>query len=315
VHHGLDKSRKMNLSDLLPHCDGLRLVRDKNFSGLAYLGHKPRSKSELLFLGDRKFLPRLLGRNCVGGVITTDDIAEELPDFLGVLVHEKPMQAFFAIHQNLVDRGVFYRQVEANLIDPTARIHPSAIIAAHSVRIGCNAVIGPNVIVHPRSTIGDNTIVRDGSVIGSEGFEYKRLENRLVPIPHAGGVTIGPDCEVQALCAIDAGLFGNDTLIGQGCKLDNFVHIAHGVVVGDRCLFAAAAMLAGAVTVGNDVRIDPNSSIGHEITIGDGAYVSMGAVVGTDVAPGQRVTGNLAIEHSLFLRFWSQLRTGRLTKK
>ncbi|RFO98804.1 hypothetical protein DIC66_02710 [Rhodoferax lacus] len=305
----------MKLSALLPHCDGLRLVRDQSFSGLAYLGHTPRSESELLFLGDRKFLPRLLGRNGVGGVITTEDIAAELPNFMGVMVHEKPMQAFFAIHQSLVDRGVFYRQPEPNQIDPTARIHPRAVIADHSVRIGCHAVIGPNVIVHARSTIGDHTIIRDGSVIGSEGFEYKHMGNSLIPIPHAGGVTIGPDCEVQALCAIDAGLFGGDTRLGQGTKLDNFVHIAHGVVIGDRCLLAAAAMLAGAVTVGNDVRIDPNCSIGHEVTIGNDAYVSMGAVVGTNVAPRQRVTGNLAIEHSLFLRFWSQLRTGRLTKK
>lgn len=305
----------MRLSDLLAHATELELGREGEFSGLAYLGHRPQSGSELLFLGDRKFIPRLLRRSGVGGVVTTREIANEIPDGLGILLHAQPMRAFFEIHQSLFDRGVFYRQPEPNQIDPTARIHPRAVIAEHSVRVGRHVVIGPNVILHPRSTIGDNTIIRDGSVIGSEGFEYKRFSDRLVPIPHAGGVTIGADCEVQALCAIDAGLFGADTRLGQGTKLDNFVHIAHGVVIGERCLLAAAAMLAGAVTVGDDVRIDPNCSIGHEVVIGNGAYVSMGAVLGTDVAPGERVTGNLAVEHSQFLRFWKQLRSGRLTNR
>lgn len=292
----------MKLSDLLTHAATLQLGRDGEFSGLAYLGHRARSGSELLFLGDRQFIPRLLRRSGIGGVVTTPEIAKEIPDNLGILLHAQPMRAFFEIHQSLFDRGVFYRQREPNKIDPTARISPQAVIAEHSVRVGRHAVIGPNVIIHPRSTIGDNTIIRDGSVIGSEGFEYKRFSDRLVPIPHTGGVTIGADCEVQALCAIDAGLFGRDTILGSGTKLDNFVQIAHGVVIGERCLIASGAMLAGAVIVGDDVRIDPSCSVGHEVVIGDGAYISMGAVVGGNVAPGRRVTGNLAIEHSMFLR-------------
>lgn len=305
----------MRLSDLLAHAAELELGREGEFSGLAYLGHRPQSGAELLFLGDRDFIPRMIARSGVGGVLTTREIADQIPNSFGILIHPQPMQAFYAIHQSLVNRGVFYRHPEPNQIDSTARIHPRAVIAEHSVRVGRHAVIGPNVILHPRSTIGDNTIIRDGSVIGSEGFEYKRFSDRLVPIPHAGGVTIGADCEIQALCAVDAGLFASDTRIGQGTKLDNFVHIAHGVVIGERCLIGGAAMVAGAVIVGDDVRIDPNCSIGHEVVIGNGAYVSMGAVVGANIAPGKRVTGNLAVEHSQFLRFWTQLFSGRITSR
>jgi UDP-3-O-[3-hydroxymyristoyl] glucosamine N-acyltransferase len=295
----------MKLVDLVSLCDGLYLMRDQKFSGLAYLGHEPRSQSELIFLGDRKFLPNLLWRKGVAGVITTKDISADLPDGLGVLIHEEPMKAFYAIHEKFIEQGVFYRQPKPNQIHPSARIHPRAVIAEHSIHIGRNVIIGPNVILHSQTTIGDNSIIRDGSVIGGEGFEYKKINNYLVPITHAGGVEIGPDCEVQALCTIDRGLFGGDTKIGKNSKLASLVHIAHGVVIGESCLITAGSVIAGAVTVANNVRMDPNCSIGHEVFIGDGAYVSMGAVVGVNVAPARRVTGNLAIEHSAFLNFWS----------
>lgn len=304
----------MRLSDLPLNSLASQVLRDAEFDGLGYLGHRPNSSREIVFCGDAKFRQRLNSRGGIAAVVCPAELASIVPSTMGVIAHSSPADAFFDLHTHLAETG-FYGMSEPTRIHPTASIHPTAVIAERGVIVGEDASIGPHVILHEGSSIGARTIIRDGTVVGSEGFEFKRLGGKLVPIRHMGGVHIGADCELQSHCAVDKALFGGATVIGDGCKLDNFVHIAHGVVLGEGCLLAACVMLAGAVVVGSHVRIDPNSSIGHEVTIGDRAYISMGAVVGADVNPGQRVSGTFAVDHSLAMRLWAALRSGRLLKR
>ena len=125
---------------------------------------------------------------------------------------------------------------------------------------------------------------------------------------HAGGVRLGDRVELQANTCVDRAIFGGFTEIGEDTKCDNLVHIAHNVKIGRRCLLAAQAMIAGSVTIGDDVWIGPSAAVLSEITIGDGAYVTIGSVVTRNVAPGQHVTGNFAIDHDKFIVFLKTIR-------
>ena len=292
----------MKVSEIFPVGSRGEVYRDGDVTGLSYLGHVPKSERELLFISSSKYLRKMVSREGVGAVITTQELADAFDDSIAVIIDDDPMELFFETHKFLIGNAKIYQAPFENQISDSAVIHPTAAIAEHSVIIGDNVVIEPNVVVHSYSKIGDRTVIRAGSVIGAEGFEYKRFGDALLSIPHGGGVSIGHDCEIQCLTVIDRALFGYDTTLGNHTKVDNLVHVAHGCVVGDRCLIVTGAVLGGAVIVEDDVRIDPNSSIAHETRVKQGAYVSMGAVVGSDVPEGSRVSGNLAVDHTQYLR-------------
>jgi UDP-3-O-[3-hydroxymyristoyl] glucosamine N-acyltransferase len=114
--------------------------------------------------------------------------------------------------------------------------------------------------------------------------------------------------ELQANCCISKSVFGGFTEIGEDSKFDNMVHIAHNVKMGKRCFAAACAMIAGSVTIGDDVWIGPAAAITSEVDIGDKASITVGSVVSRNVAPGQKVTGNFAIDHDRFIEFIKSIR-------
>ncbi|HVO31403.1 MAG TPA: UDP-3-O-(3-hydroxymyristoyl)glucosamine N-acyltransferase, partial [bacterium] len=104
--------------------------------------------------------------------------------------------------------------------------------------IGDDCVIYPNVVVWERCTVGRRCLLHSGTVIGDDGFGYRRDENGHQKIRHVGHVEIGDDVEIGANCAIDRGTFGR-TVIGNGTKIDNLVHLAHNVRIGERTLIIA----------------------------------------------------------------------------
>ena len=195
----------------------------------------------------------------------------------------------------------FFAQKREGYIAPTAAI-------SYGVKIGRGTVVHEHVTIYPNARIGKNVIIHAGTVIGSDGFGFKRNETgRLEKFPQIGGVVIGDDVECGANCTIDRAALGY-TVIGDGTKLDNLVHIAHGVRIGKRCLLAACVMVAGGVKIGDDVWVGPSAAISSELTIGDGAYITIGSVVTKDVAPGQKVTGNFAIDHDRFIAHLKEIR-------
>jgi UDP-3-O-[3-hydroxymyristoyl] glucosamine N-acyltransferase len=215
---------------------------------------------------------------------------------------------FVALQNALVrDTDFYWKDAPSEIMEDT-NIHPSAFISSKSVRIGHRVVIGPNASVLERTILGDDVTIRAGCVVGTEGFEFKRIGGEILPVFHDGGVRLGNRVEVQANTCISRGLFGATTEIGDDTKIDNLVHVAHNVRIGKRCLIAANAMLGGSATLGDDVWIGPGAQISSGVRIGDRASVTLGSVVTKDVAPGERVTGNFAIKHEKFIDFIRSIR-------
>lgn len=288
-----------------------RLVRDSEFESLGYVTHRINSRPFLAVAANERFLGVAIQNPKVSAILTSDNLAAQVPENLGLIASPAALHDFYRLHHHLMDATDLYIQDNATRIDPSARIAASARIAERRVSIGARTVIEEGVVIGEGSSIGDDCVIRANTVIGSEGFEFKKLDGNLVFIRHAGGVSIDHGVRIHAGCMIDKGLFRDPTRIGEGSCLDNLVHVAHGVQIGRQCIIAANAVLAAAVIVGDGARIDPNATVAHEIEIGQNAYVSMGAAVASNVAANARVSGNFAYDHADFVRNFVATRSRR----
>ncbi len=228
-------------------------------------------------------------------------------------------------------------------IHPTAVIHETAKIG-DGCKIGANCYVGkdvvlangiilyPNVCVFDETTIGDNTIAWSGTVIrerciigshcifhtnvsiGADGFGYRPSDDGrgLVKIPQIGNVIIGNYVEIGANSCVDRAKFSS-TIIGDGCKIDNLVQIAHNSVMGRSCIMAGHSGLAGSVTLGDGVIIGGSASIKDHTNIESGATVGAGSGVMNNVKAGETVLGYPAQDSRDMLKQWVAMR--RLVKK
>ena len=228
-------------------------------------------------------------------------------------------------------------------IHPTAVIHETAKIG-NGCKIGANCYVGkdvelgnevilyPNVCVFDETIIGHKTIVWSGTVIrerciigsncifhtnvsiGADGFGYRPSDDGrgLVKIPQIGNVIIGHFVEIGANSCVDRAKFSS-TIIGDGCKIDNLVQVAHNSVMGRSCIMAGHSGLAGSVTLGDGVIIGGSASIKDHTNIDSGATVGAGSGVMNDVKAGQTVLGYPAQDARDMLKQWVAMR--RLVKK
>jgi UDP-3-O-[3-hydroxymyristoyl] glucosamine N-acyltransferase len=180
-------------------------------------------------------------------------------------------------------------------------IHPSASIDTNEVIIGNACVIKSKAVIEKNSKLGNNVTIGHGTIIGSEGYEVRRIGKELIPVVHVGGVIIHDDVVIGSKVCIDKALFTDDTEIMERSRIDNFTYVGHGVKIGKRCSIGASVMIGGKVIIGDDVVIEPRAVITDQIAIGEKAYISMGAVITKDILPDQRVTKrvkrNFSIDH------------------
>lgn len=223
-------------------------------------------------------------------------------------------------------------------IHPTAVVHETAKIG-QGCKIGANSYVGKNVvlangvILYPNVTILDDTVIGPATVvwsgtvirerteigaycifhtnvsIGADGFGYRPREDGrgLHKIPQIGNVVIGNAVEIGANSCVDRGKFSS-TIIGDGCKIDNLVQIAHNCVMGRSCIMAGSSGLAGSVTLGDGVVVGGSASITDHVTVHSGATVGGGSGVMNDVPAGGTVLGYPATEAREMLKQWVALR-------
>jgi UDP-3-O-[3-hydroxymyristoyl] glucosamine N-acyltransferase len=192
-------------------------------------------------------------------------------------------------------------------IDPTAHIGPNCVVGervrlgARSVLLGGNHIgrdcqIGddvclfPNVVLYERTQIGHRVVIHAGTAIGSDGYGYVLDEDQHRKMLQVGNVIIHDDVEIGANAAIDRGALG-PTVIGQGTKIDNLVHIAHNVVIGRHCLIMGQVGFAGSTRLGDYVVIASQSGIAGHLTLGNQATVGAKSGVMRDIPDKGTVLG------------------------
>jgi UDP-3-O-[3-hydroxymyristoyl] glucosamine N-acyltransferase len=184
------------------------------------------------------------------------------------------ISSLFAKHRN-----PYADQTPSNFIHETAEVDDSAVIGPN-VYIGPECKIGKNSVIHANSSlamnveIGKNTIIHFNSILGSDGFGYAPQKDGYIKIEQLGKLIIGDNVEIGAGCTIDRGAIEN-TEIHNGVKLDNQVHIAHNVILGEHSAIAASCAIAGSTTVGKNLQMGGLSGILGHLNIADN--VSIGA--------------------------------------
>ncbi len=202
----------------------------------------------------------------------------------------------------------------AAVVDEEARLGAGVNVGANSVieagaSIGAGSAIGPGcivgagceigprcrlrraVVLYPGVRLGRNVQIDANSVIGADGFGYAFDGGKSVKIHHGGSVRIGDDVDIGAGTTIDRGVM-EDTVIGNGVKIDNQVQIAHNCVIGEHTVICGCAAIAGSVVVGKHcVMGGASGAVGH-ITIADGVEVSAMSLVSRSIAePGRYSSG------------------------
>jgi UDP-3-O-[3-hydroxymyristoyl] glucosamine N-acyltransferase len=205
------------------------------------------------------------------------------------------------------------RDADEPAVSPEARIGAGVRIARGAViypgvTLGDGASVAEHAVLYGNVQVGARSTIGAGSVLGRPGFGFVSgpVGERL-RMPHPGGVRIGDDVELGALCTVDAGTLA-PTRIGARTKLDAHVHVAHNVVIGCDCYVAAQAGFAGSVVLGDGVLVGGQAGIADHCTIGDGARVLAQAGVIGDVPAGAEYAGYPAQPRGQWLRAWATLR-------
>ncbi len=188
-----------------------------------------------------------------------------------------------------------------------SRIHPHATIHCDA-EMGNDCEVHSGAVIHPGVRLGDRCIVHSGAVIGADGFGFQPSKAGWRKVLQVGGVLIGNDVDVGANSTIDCGAI-DDTVIGNGVKIDNQVQIAHNCHIGDHTAIAGCVGIAGSARIGKRCMLGGAVMVVGHLTICDDVVVSGGSLVASSIdTPGQ-YTGIFPITtHREWLHIAARLR-------
>jgi len=281
---------KLVLKDICKEINTLNFLGDYDtiITNVKSIEDESIGSNTLLWCNDnnKKKLSNLTKGNCIVSLKTFQFIqSEKLEKKITWIIVEEPRLVFSKILKLF-----FVEAKQFGVIANSSFIHANVKYDKTKIKIGHNVVINKNVTLGDFVEIGANTVINDtiiednvkigcNNTIGGTGFGYEKNEDGIPElIPHIGNVILKSNVEIGNNTCIDRAVLGS-TIINQNVKIDNLVHIAHGVNIGKNSMVIANSMIAGSVIIGENVWISPSSSIIQKIEIGSNSLVGMGSVV------------------------------------
>lgn len=317
-------TEKIKSSDLAQMVSG-NLIGSPDIEIQSVESLKNASPSDVSFLANKKYTEQL--QKSDAGVIFVDrEFKTEEKGNKSIIVCDNPNIAFskaveffapeainypsgiqsgaFVAESAEIGKGVHIGQNA--VIDEHVSIGDGSVICAGTYlgqycKIGRKNLIYQNVTIRERCLIGDMCIIHPGTVIGSDGYGFVPDEKGIMKLPQLGIVQIDHDVEIGSNCTIDRARFGK-TQIKSGVKIDNLVHIAHNVVVGECTLLIGQCGVAGSAEIGKGCIIAAKAGINGHISIGDGVKVAGTSGVVKSVEPGGIVVGTPAESQRDFIK-------------
>jgi len=291
---------------------------------------------DLTFLANPKYEKHVAATNASAILVAAsfDTKRSGLPSHLTFIKVPDPYVAFLRVMKLITPMpDPFWKGIHSTaVVAPTASIGKNVSLGAH-VTVGDHAVVGDNAkighgcvvgdsaligegsLLYPNATVnhgcrvGRNAIIQSGAVIGSDGFGFApKPDGSYEKIPQMGIVVLEDDVEVGANCTIDRATLGQ-TLLMKGVKLDNMVHIAHNVVVGENTVIAAQTGISGSTKVGKNVIIAGQVGIVGHIEIADRTVLMAKTGVSKNTEPGVTYWSSPAKEHKRALKIEVILRS------
>jgi UDP-3-O-[3-hydroxymyristoyl] glucosamine N-acyltransferase len=304
---------------------GCRLEGDGKTTITRVAGIEQAQAGDVTFVDNPRYVPRLSDTKA-SAVIAGEDIAVPAGATFAILRSKQPYVDFARAVGLFLPSSAPAKGIDTlSAIAPDATIGPDVSIAPF-VTIGPGASVGARTIVYPHATVGagasigedcrihsqcsirervvvgNRVILHDGVVVGSEGFGFaKQADGTHLKIPQAAGVVIEDDVEIGANSTIDRPAVG-ETRIQAGTKIDNLVHIAHGVSVGRRVLLAAQVGISGSAVLEDDVILAGQAGVAGHLRIGKGAMATAQSGIPSSIEPGEYVSGSPAMPHKDWLK-------------
>lgn len=253
---------------------------------------------------DPGLLDRLTAAAPVVAVVPPGTAAGGVPDGVGLLEASDPKYAYAVLLRALVplyaergrepgSRGVGTVVGEGALIGRDVTMEEYVTVAPGAV-IGDGCYLMRGAAVGPRVRLGRRCVLKENAALGDAGFGFGMAPGLPhVRIPQLGGVIIGDDVEVGAFSSVGAGTI-RPTVIEDGAKISNHVHIAHNCVIGRGTIVTCGVSVSGSTRIGAGCWLAPQAVLRNKLVVGDYAFIGMGAVVVKDVDPGLTVLGNPA---------------------
>ncbi len=304
----------MKLAEIAEFLQG-ELVGDPEVQIIGLAKIQAAEPGQLTFLANPKYAKYLESTKATAVLIAEDQLAP-------AIAHIKVKDPYLAFLEIL---NIYYPAKDPNFegVHPTAIVADSASIGKNSkigpnVYIGKSVVIGENTVIYPNCVIldnvhigkncrlypcvsiregcriGDQVILHDGTVIGSDGFGFAPEGKKYNKIPQMGIVVIKDDVEIGANSAIDRATLG-ETIIENGCKIDNLVQIAHNVIIGENTVIVAQTGVSGSTKIGNHVTLAGQVGVVGHVEIGDDAIVAAQSGISKNVPSGEVWFGSPAL--------------------
>ena len=271
----------------------------------------------------------------LGACFVKPERQADAPAHVNLLLTNEPYRCF------ALAASAFYPEPErtayvsdAAIVDETAVIGDQTSIRAGAVieagaRVGSRCVIEPNAVIGRNCVVGDDCVIGAGASlshcligdrvriyagarIGEAGFGFATGPEGYVTVPQLGRVIVGDGAEIGANSTIDRGA-GPDTVIGEGCRIDNLVQIGHNVELGRRCIVVAQGGISGSTKLDDFVVVAAQAGLTGHLTIGKGAQLGAQSGIMRDVPPGARMMGSPAVPAKQFFRQFAMM--SRLAEK
>ena len=300
----------LSLADIQAKLGG-QLVGDGSVQIEAIAPLAEATAGQISFLSQRKYAP-LLATTQATALILPLEAAGHFPR--PHVLTENPYLYFARVSQLLNPVTIPDPRIHPTaVISPTAKIgrnaviHPGVVIG-DEVTIGDDALIYPNVTIYHDCHIGDRVVIHAGVVIGADGFGNAKDGDVWIKIPQIGRVIMGDDVEVGANTCIDRGAL-DDTVIGNGVKIDDQIMIGHNCRIGNNTAIAACAGIAGSTMIGERCLVGGAAMFSGHIEITDDVQISGGSAIIKNIKkPGQYTGVFPSVPHADWLHIAANLR-------
>ena len=281
------------------------------------------NENQLTFLENKKYINDLKNTKAAA-VLVTPENASEVPNGTIALICDEPYLNLAKVSK-LFAPNVVEMDGEKPLIGGGTKVMPNVYIGKDSVigsdctimagafigdnvKIGNNTIIYPNVTVYRDCTIGNDCIIHAGTVIGSDGFGFANTKDgKYIKIYQNGNVAIGNDVEIGANCAIDRAVF-NSTIIEDGVRIDNLVHIAHNCKIGRGSILVGQVGLAGSTILNAYVVMGGQSAAAGHLEIAPFTTIAArGGVTKSITEPKKSWAGFPLFEHREWLKLQGKI--------
>jgi len=278
---------------------------------------------QVSFLDNRKYISAFEASKAAACIVSPA-VADLATDGMALLLSETPYRGYARIaHAFYPGASARIGTHPAAIVDDTAVLDDDVTVGANAVveagaRLAAGVVVEAGAVVGRGVTVGTGTVIGVGASIshcdigaacelhpgvriGTRGFGFDMSAEGHLNVPQLGRVIIGDNVEIGANSTIDRGA-GPDTVIGDGCKIDNLVQIGHNVRLGKGCVVIAQAGVAGSATVEDFVILAAQSGVAGHITVAPGTQLAARSGLMRDSEAGAKLAGNPAIPAREYFR-------------